>query len=149
MEIEMKAKAVGISLASGEVFVVLQSSKKDLLSVRIEMHAAQAIHLELEKVKPARPLTHELIKRVMEKLKTTLRKIVITDASHSYALLYLEKNGATITADATPGDAIALALRSNAPIYVESKALEEYHPYSEDQRREWFDSLDPDDLKKI
>ena len=150
MEIKMEALAVVISPDNGNIFVMLGASNGELLPVRIEIYAARAIQIELKKIPFSRPLTHELIRRVIAQLKAVLRKIVITDVSRSYALLYLEQNGATIAADAAPGDAIALALRTNAPIYAESKVLEKYGlSYPEDRTLKWFELLDADDLPKF
>ena len=153
MEIEMKARAVGISPITNGVFVLLESLKKDRLLVRIDMFTGRAIQMELEKITTARPLTHELIERIITELKGTLMKVVITDVVHDYALLYLEKkNSAMITSDARAGDAIAIALSVEAPIYVESAAFEtlrkEDFSFDAARQREWFESLDPNDLGK-
>jgi len=81
---------------------------------------AQAIALQLENVSPPRPLTHDLIKNLLESVEAKISRVVISDLRDNtyYALISMKQNGQTTDIDARPSDAIALALRMQAPIFV-------------------------------
>ncbi len=85
-----------------------------------------AIAMCLEGIKPARPLTHDLMKILLDALESKIIKIIINDLKNEtyYARIYLEADGKMITIDARPSDSIALALRSNATIFVEDTIME-------------------------
>ncbi|MDO9541872.1 MAG: DUF151 domain-containing protein, partial [Kiritimatiellia bacterium] len=87
---------------------------------------AQAIAFVLEKVRPPRPLTHDLIKNLMDNLECRIKRIEICDLRDNtfYAKLFLEWNGMETELDSRPSDAIALAMRFSAPIYVADEVME-------------------------
>jgi bifunctional DNase/RNase len=102
-------------------------------------------------------MTHDLLRNVIQDLKASVQKIVVCDLQDNtfYALIYLSLNGDTLAIDARPSDAIALALRTKAPIFVEESVIENaksVDPSSDradaDRLHKWLDSLDPDDLGK-
>ena len=97
------------------------------LPIIIGSFEAQAIALELENVKPPRPLTHDLIKNILDGLGVSMIEVVVTDLRDGtfYAKIYLELNGLTYEIDSRPSDAIAVALRCGAPIYVNEEVMEE------------------------
>jgi bifunctional DNase/RNase len=97
------------------------------LPIIIGSFEAQAIALELENVKPPRPLTHDLIKNILDGLGVSMIEVVVTDLKDGtfYAKIYLELNGLTYEIDSRPSDAIAVALRCGAPIYVNEEVMEE------------------------
>lgn len=86
---------------------------------------AQAIALQLEKISPPRPLTHDLIKNLLDSIKALVTRIVVNDLRENtyYAAISLKTNGTTREVDARPSDAIALALRVQAPIFVEETVM--------------------------
>ena len=162
MEIEMKVVGVMENLATHEPAVMLVSRKKhepfsahDVLPVSIGVFEACAIQLGIEKTKLPRPQTHDLLKNTIESLGASLKKAVITNLvdNTDHAVLYLESGGKTVTTDCRPSDAIALALRTNSPIFVESTVLEKnlqsLSEPSNEQVEKWFESLDADDLPKF
>ncbi len=95
------------------------------LPIIIGAFEAQAIALEMEGVMPPRPMTHDLIKSMIESFGTSLTEIYINELKEGtfYAKLIFESNG--IELDARPSDAIALAVRCNTPIYVSEEVMEE------------------------
>jgi bifunctional DNase/RNase len=112
--------------SSGSYALILQETGgMRRLSILIGADLAQAIALELEQIKPPRPITHDLLKNVIESLGATLVEITISELRDStfYAILTLDQTPAEI--DARPSDAIALAIRFNAPIFVAESVLAE------------------------
>lgn len=97
------------------------------LPIIIGTFEAQAIALKLEEVNPPRPLTHDLAKSIIDNLGATIVEIVITELRDNtfYAKIVLESSGLTNEIDARPSDAIALAVRADAPIYVSELVMHE------------------------
>jgi len=86
-----------------------------------------AIDRRLKGIKPARPMTHDLLASVIENLGAKIEKIVINDLRHHvfYARIHLKLNGQTVEIDSRPSDAIALGAATSAPIFVEDHVLEQ------------------------
>lgn len=120
-------KVKGLSL-SNMGFVVLLKSDQDerTLPIFIGGGEAQAIAIHLDKVEIPRPLTHDLLKNVLDCVECRLKRAVVNDIIEStfYAVLVFERDGAEFEVDARPSDAIALALRCGAPLYVVKKVLD-------------------------
>jgi hypothetical protein len=102
-------------------------------------------------------MTHDLLKNVITDLKGSIRKIVVSDLKDNtfFALIYLEVNGETVAIDARPSDAIALALRARAPIFVEESVIDNAKPFDPgaekpdtERLQKWLENLDPDELGK-
>src|SRR5207247_6208274 len=91
----------------------------------VGIYEANAIALEIEKVTTPRPMTHDLIKNLLVGLEAQVHKIVVTELRDDtfYALIWLERDGQVISIDSRPSDALALALRTDSPIYVEEDVL--------------------------
>jgi bifunctional DNase/RNase len=111
--------------------------------------------MQVENVAPARPMTHDLMRSLLRELDVELVRVLITDLREStfFAYLELKRGSEVLFVDARPSDALALAIRAKAPVFVEQKVLEQaksVEPASEqgDQERlqKWLESLDPDDL---
>jgi bifunctional DNase/RNase len=138
--------------------VILQSLEKNtLLPIWVGVFEANAIALQIERIDTPRPLTHDLIKNILLQLDANVDKIVVTDLQENtfYAVIHLRMNGDRITIDSRPSDAIALALRTDAPIYVTEEvinnsrniSLEKENLDSEDIKK-WLENLNPDDMGK-
>ena len=97
------------------------------LPIIIGQFEAQAIALELEGIKPPRPLTHDLVKNVLESLETNLSDVIISELREGtfFARLNVEGNSSSHEIDARPSDAIAIAIRFGVPIYVAEAVMEE------------------------
>ena len=110
-------------------FVVLLKGPNDERSLPIFIGAAeaQAIAIQINKVNMPRPLTHDLMKNVLDFMECRLRRVEVCDLREGtfYARLVLDRDGEDMTLDSRPSDAIALALRCSAPIYVAEQVMEE------------------------
>ncbi len=97
------------------------------LPIIIGQFEAQAIALELEGIKPPRPLTHDLVKNVLDTLGTTLSDVIISELREGtfFARLNVEANAVSREIDARPSDAIAIAIRFGVPIYVSETVMDE------------------------
>jgi bifunctional DNase/RNase len=102
-----------------------QDGHSDNFPIWIGAAEGHAIKLALDTTLTPRPMSHDLIKSIAEHLNVHVRRIVIGDVKNStyYATVYLENNGVERTVDARPSDAISLALRTNAPLYITEDVL--------------------------
>ena len=156
--VEVKIGALIMDPNTNTPIVVLKGIESEtVLPIWVGAFEANAIALEIEKIVPQRPMTHDLLRNVISDLKASVERIVVCDLQDNtyYALIYLNRNGETMAIDARPSDAIALALRTRAPIYVEETVIDhaktvDFTPEKPDSDRlhKWLESLDPDDLGK-
>ena len=125
------------------------------------MLEATAIASELENIKFSRPMTHDLLKIIMENMQIQVTKVEVCDLRDNtyFALIYLNREGQEVTIDARPSDAIALALRVKAPIFVAEVVIQKARRVdlsakeaitTEDAKKwtEILEGLDPDDFGK-
>lgn len=109
-------------------FVLLAETEGERkLPILIGPYEAQAISLPLEGSRPDRPMTHDLLRNVIDRLDGILDRIVIDDLWNTiyYAKLYIRKGTEEIEIDARPSDAIAMAVRFEVPIYVSEGILDQ------------------------
>ena len=128
-----------------------------MLPIWVGVFEANAIAMQIENVATPRPMTHDLLRNVIADLDAAVQRIVVSDLQENtfYAVIYLTVRGETVGIDARPSDAIALALRTRAPIFVEEGVIDHAKTidFSADQHdadrlEKWLESLDPDDLGK-
>ncbi|GCF07858.1 bifunctional nuclease family protein [Dictyobacter arantiisoli] len=125
--VEMKVESVRINLATQQRVVILKATKQErYLFIWIAYAEAYAIAVELQGASSPRPLTHDLLKNVIEELNAKIVSIVISDLIDEiyYARIVLDVDGRHIEIDSRPSDAIALAVRAKTPIYVDEGVLE-------------------------
>jgi bifunctional DNase/RNase len=125
--VEIKIKTLMLDPNSQSPIVVLETVQdKRLLPIWIDVPEARAIALELEHVATPRPLTHDLIRNIIQGFGATLQRVTITDLRNNtyFAVLFLSFKGQELQIDARPSDAIAVALRMKAPIYASTQVLE-------------------------
>lgn len=123
---EMKlAGLIMDSTTNAPVIVLKDLEDKEVISIWIGLLEASAIAVELEKVDLPRPMTHDLVKNVLDSLNIKVLKIEIADLRDNtfYAYIHLGMDGKTFTIDARPSDAIAIALRTKSPIYVDEDVI--------------------------
>ncbi|MFQ5735446.1 MAG: bifunctional nuclease family protein [Thermodesulfobacteriota bacterium] len=129
MLIKMKVFGLTIDPFTNVPIVILKDEQEQqTLPVWIGVLEASAIASELEKVQFSRPMTHDLLKEILKTTKATVKKIEVTELKDSvyYATIYMEvRDEGVVKMDARPSDAIAIALRANAPIYVDSSVIEQ------------------------
>lgn len=127
--IHMEILGLSTSPSSGGAYALIlnETEGRRRLPIIIGTFEAQAIALELEHIKPPRPMTHDLIKSVIQGLNSWVKHIVINDLRDGtfFAEVVCENEGAEIAIDARPSDAIAIAIRFNATIYVNDHVLDE------------------------
>ncbi|HKQ98834.1 MAG TPA: bifunctional nuclease family protein [Candidatus Polarisedimenticolia bacterium] len=158
MELEMKIKGLMIDPITNMPIIILRDPNgPSVLPIWVGIFEANAIALQIEKIVTPRPMTHDLLKSALQGLEAKVEKVLITDLKDNtfYALIHLNQHGRTLQIDSRPSDAIALALRTGSPIYVNTDVLEKAkntdmtRDAGESERiRKWLDSLDPDDLGK-
>ena len=158
MEIEMKIRGLMMDPVTNMPIVILKDVNGNaILPIWVGVYEANAIALEIERVQTPRPMTHDLIKNVLLGLNATVKKVVVTDLRDDtfYALIWLDRNGSSITIDSRPSDALALALRTDAPIFVEEDVLKSSKIASavsekvgSEELRRWLENLGEEDLGK-
>ncbi len=129
--VETKVKTVMVDPASQSPVVVLETvADKKLLPIWIDVPEARAIAIEIEQIKVPRPLTHDLIRNILQGLGATLQRVTITDLRNStyFAHLSLSAKGQELQIDSRPSDAIAVALRMKAPIFATIQVLAKSKP---------------------
>jgi uncharacterized protein len=125
--IEMTVESVRINLQTTQRVVILKATKQErYLLIWIAQAEAYAIAIELQGTSSPRPLTHDLLKNVINDLGANIVSIVISDLVDDifYARIVLDVAGRHVEVDSRPSDAIALAVRAKSPIYVEESVLE-------------------------
>jgi len=125
--IEMTVEGIRVSLMNYQRVVILKEKDADrYLPIWIGPAEADAITVRLQDVSVARPLTHDLLRDVMEKLGAQVEYVLINDLSDDtfYARIILNVNGERLEIDSRPSDAIALAVRVQVPIFAEDSVLE-------------------------
>ena len=158
MQIEMSIKGLMVDPVTNMPIVILRDKEgQKVLPIWVGIFEANAIALQIENVSTPRPMTHDLLRNVIQDLKASVQKVVVCDLQENtfYALIYLSLNGDTVAIDARPSDAIALALRTRAPIFVEETVIDNAKTVDfssertdADRLHKWLESLDPDDLGK-
>ncbi len=141
------------------VMILEPLNRKKVIPIWIGLSEANAIALELENVAPPRPLTHDLIKNLMELFRANVDKVIITDLIDNtyYAELYVKKGNDVQIIDCRPSDAVAMALKNKAKIFVTEQVLEtslvnDFFSNlldSPEKIDSWFNSLTPDDFGKV
>jgi bifunctional DNase/RNase len=163
--IEMRVGGLTLDPVTKTPIVILKDTDNKLnLPIWIGLMEATAMATELEGIKMARPMTHDLLRTVVDTLGGVVEAIEVTDLRDStyYAVIYLELGGRRVSVDARPSDAISLALRTKSPIFVAKKVLEasstvqqkveepQEHNLSNVARDKWAEILEkmsPDDFK--
>jgi len=156
MELEVKIRGLMMDPATNQPVVVLKELQgSGVLPIWVGVYEAQAIALEIEKVQTARPMTHDLLKNMLTGLNVHVQKVVVSDLKDDtfYALIWMEREGQTMSMDSRPSDALALALRLDCPIYVEDQVLKSSkitsvvsEKSSNEELRKWLENLSDEDL---
>ena len=156
MEVEMRIRGLMMDPVTNMPIVILKDTEgTSILPIWVGIYEANAIALEIEKVATPRPMTHDLIKNLLLGLNTSVRKVVVNDLREDtfFALIWLEREGQTISIDSRPSDALALALRLDCPIFVEDSVLKSSKQASgvsekinTEDLRKWLENLGDEDL---
>jgi hypothetical protein len=143
------------SLSKHPVVILKEIDGERTLPIWIGILEAQAIASELGGVKLNRPMTHDLLKTILESIDVKVNKVEICDLKDNtyFALIYITHTSKQFTIDARPSDALALSLRMNAPIFASEEILNksarmEIKEKKVDKWQEILEKLDPEDLGK-
>jgi bifunctional DNase/RNase len=157
MDIEVRIRGLMMDPSTNMPIVVLKDVASDtVMPIWVGIFEANAIAIEIEKLSAPRPMTHDLTRNLIGYLNATLERVVITEIKDDtfYAALWLRQDGQQVMVDARPSDAIALALRTDCPIYVAEEVMQTAKlktsgppegPTAE-QLRNWLEGLNDEDL---
>lgn len=163
MLIEVKVSGLTIDPITNTPIVILKDlEEKKVIPIWIGIFEASAIATELEKIAFSRPMTHDLITEILRSVQIKVIRIEINDLRNNtfFACICLEHNNSSYSVDARPSDAIAIALRSNAPIFVDDKVINmsrdidfgtkitDIDNIKKEQLKEFLENLSPDDFGK-
>ena len=155
--IKMEIKGLLMDPVSNMPVVILRDTEKGhFLPIWVGIFEANAIALEMEKVTTPRPMTHDLLKNLLGELDARVDRVVINDLRDNtfFARIHLTRGDSTLSVDSRPSDAIALALRSQAEIFVEEEVLEKSRSLRSDsdqdpdRLKKWLEEASPDELGK-
>lgn len=154
---KMELHGVNLDVMTNQPVVILKDSGANYyLPIWIGQFEATSILMELQGIKAARPLTHDLMRSLLERLDSTMDKVVINDLKDGtfYAKIFLTYRATPIEIDSRPSDAIALAVRTKAPIFVADSVIDEASIVSEQGEEEevkrfrsFLSEIDPEDFK--
>jgi hypothetical protein len=158
-EVRMVVKGLMLDPSSNAPIVILREEGSELfLPIWIGVFEASAIQLSLEGVTAQRPMTHDLLAATFRTMGVHVEKVVIHDLHDNtfFAAIFARRGDETWQIDSRPSDALALALRLDAAVFVHERVLRKAHSESgpqgagsdDDKLRKWFEELDPDDLGK-
>jgi len=156
MEVEMKIRGLMMDPVTNMPIVILKDTNGgQILPIWVGIYEANAIALEIEMVSTPRPMTHDLIKNVLTGLEAGVRKVVVSELRDDtfYAVIWLEREGESISIDSRPSDALALALRLDCPIYVEDQVLKTSKStanmsdkVTNEELKRWLEGLNDEDF---
>ena len=154
----MRIKGLMIDPITNMPIIILRDTVgESVLPIWVGIFEANAIALELENIIPPRPMTHDLLRDLVKGMGATVDRISVTELKDNtfYALIHLTQNGKTFEVDSRPSDAIALALRTHSPIFVETAVIEAAKNIdpTEDAKdterlKKWLETLDETELGK-
>ncbi len=156
--IEMTIKGLMVDPITNMPIIILRDRDgQRVLPIWVGVFEANAIALQIENIQTPRPMTHDLLRNVIQDLQATVEKVVVCDLKDNtfYALIHLQTANGPVAIDARPSDAIALALRTRAPILVDANVIDHAktvdftnEKQDADRLQQWLESLDPNELGK-
>jgi len=127
MEIEVKIRGLMMDPSSGTPIIILKDiNSETMLPIWVGAYEANAIALEIEKISPQRPMTHDLLRNVIMEMGASVERVVVTELRDNkfFATINMkDRGGEPVMIDARPSDAIALALRVDCPIFVNEEVI--------------------------
>ena len=161
--VEMKVEGITLDpLTNMPIIILKDSTGSKALPIWVGYFEANAISLEMEKISTPRPMTHDLLKNLIQNMKAEVNHILVNELKDNtfYAIISLVYGDLTLAIDSRPSDAIALALRTKAPIYVEEKVIEaaksldlpdpgKINTNDDKQWKDWLDKIKPEDFGRL
>lgn len=156
--LQMKVHGVNLDVVTNQPVIILKDDGDErFLPIWIGQFEATSILMEMQGVKPPRPLTHDLLRTVIDNLEGTVTQIVINDLKDGtfFAKIHMSKEAGETVIDARPSDAIALAVRTKVPIFAEEKVVDDASILSDSGEeeevarfREFLQDVQPEDFDK-
>ncbi|MBC8647331.1 MAG: bifunctional nuclease family protein [Thermoanaerobaculia bacterium] len=156
--VKMEIKGLLMDPVSNMPVVILRDATDGVfLPIWVGIFEANAIALEMEKIATPRPMTHDLLKNLLEELDATVDRVVISELKENtfFARIHLIRGDRRWSVDSRPSDAIALALRARAEIFVEEEVLEKSKSLrvegadgDPERLKKWLEEVNPEDLGK-
>lgn len=144
MYLQMNVSGIALDPFTNSPIVILKNEDGEkVLPIWIGYMEASSIAMELEKTPRSRPVTHDLLKNILDSVNYSLTRIEVTDLKDNtfYAVIYLTNDEKEIVLDSRPSDAIAIAIRTGAPIFVNEKVIESAQKIEIDEDREKLNDL--------
>ena len=158
MLIEMSIKGLMVDPITNMPIVILKDKEGErVLPIWVGIFEANAIALQIENIATPRPMTHDLLRNIINDLEGQVDRVVVCDLKDNtfYAIIHLTVRGERVAIDARPSDAIALALRTRSPILVDETVIDNAKTVDftaeradSDRLQKWLESLDPEELGK-
>jgi bifunctional DNase/RNase len=160
---EVRVSGLSIDPITHTPIVLLKDKEnQDVIPIWIGLLEASSIATQLEDIKLARPMTHDLMKNILNHLDAEVSRVEVNDLRNNtfYAIIHLDWNGMDLAIDARPSDAIAIALRTKSPIFVHQKVIEKSRKvdmaeraegegvFDEKKWEEILENLSPEDFGK-
>jgi len=153
MEIEVKIRALMMDPNSGTPIIILKDvNSETMLPIWVGAYEANAIALEIEKIAPPRPMTHDLLRNLIVELGLTVDRVVVTSLRDNtfYAVIEMSgEDGDSMRLDSRPSDAIALALRADCPIFVDVEVIQASRNSVSDEETESEESVAEEDWPDV
>ena len=161
--VEMKVEGLTLDPLTNMPIIILKDLLSDkALPIWVGYFEANAIALEIEKINTPRPMTHDLLRSMVSSLHAKVKHVLINDLKDNtfFAVISVIQNGSDMTIDSRPSDAIALALRTKSPIFVEEKVIEaakkldlpdpdKIQNEEKQQWKDWITGIKPQDFGKL
>ena len=154
----MEVKALIVDpIANMPVVILRDTEEKNFLPIWVGVFEANAIALQMEGITTPRPMTHDLLRNIIREISGSVVQVVINNLQENtfYAQIHLRLNGKAFTIDSRPSDAIALALRMQAPVFVDESVLQKSRANDDasdaqnaERLRKWLEEADPESLSK-
>jgi len=158
MLIEMTIKGLMVDPITNMPIIILRDQNGEkVLPIWVGIFEANAIALKIENIQTPRPMTHDLLRNIIQDLQAAVDRVVVCDLKENtfYAVIQLQTAAGPVSIDARPSDAIALALRTRAPIMVDDRVIDHAktvdftnEKQDSDRLQQWLESLDPDEMGK-
>ncbi len=158
MSVKMDVKALIVDpIANVPVVILRDAEEKNFLPIWVGVFEANAIARQMEGVTTPRPMTHDLLRNVIRQIEGDVVRVVINNLEENtfYAQIHIKVANRELTVDSRPSDAIALALRTKSPLFVEEAVLEKSRSsddsaeaHGAERLRKWLEDADPESLGK-
>ena len=154
-DVEVRIRGLMMDPVTNMPMIVLKDvSGEGVLPIWVGIFEANAIALEIEKSATPRPMTHDLLRNALRAFEAHVTRVVVSDLREDtfFAVIWLERNGEIMTLDARPSDALALAMRSDCPIFVSRTVMEtarnqgKGRDVNSEELRRWLEGLGDDDM---